>query len=423
MARSWIGPWVWDEAPGFTGWRKPALAVASLDLRSVPQCGAAGPTPSGLGLFVTPDAVDLGNDYTNLGTGDPRDRTLSPAQRTAWRTRLGLAETPAGPSLAAVLWQTMTSLADPIGDDRCPPIVPERQRMMSLWLGGVRVFEKRFRAADAEAVPVLDLLRRTYRRMRQDSLDAVSPPEHYRKYLGDLVRKYRLPYRQFQPGDVPDETPLTPETRLAETFNTANSTTLGPSYTWTEYVSNLTGNSFDVSSNRARAVISATAPTARAQADLSSTDHWCQLQYILAASPVGKIHQFGPAIRFGSGSNTCYVARAISASWIPVNGLYFTKCVNGTLTDLNAPSTNVDGTHTAMTQASGSTLITYLDGIRNASLTDTAITTGTRCGMFGYDGDSGAFGGAVGDDWVASDYGSPIFPRRPRHRANTLLRM
>lgn len=423
MARSWIGPWVWDETPGFTGWRKPTLAVASLDLRSVPQCAATGPTPSGLGLFVTANDADLGSDYTNLGTGDPRDRTLTPAQRTAWRTRFGLAETPAGPSLAAVLWQTMTALADPTGDDRCPPIVPERQRMLSLWLGGVRVFEKRFRAADAEAAPVLDLLRRTYRQMRQDSLDGISPETHYRKYLGDLVRKYRLPYRQFQPDDMPDETPLRPETRLAETFDKSNSTILGPTYGWTEYASASAGNSFNIISNMVRAFTSTTAPTARADSDLSSTDHWCQMLYQIAVSPASKIHQMGPSVRFSSSANTTYIARAITASWLPVNGLFITKCVAGTMTDLHSPAVNVDGAHTAIIQASGSTIVTHLDGARDTTITDTAITTGTRCGIFGYDGDAGASSGALGDNWIASDFAGPAFSRNRRHRANTLLRM
>lgn len=423
MARSWIGPWVWDETPGFTGWRKPALAVASLDLRSVPQCATVGPTPQGLGLFITPDAADLGSDYTNLGTGDPRNRTLTPAQRTAWRTRFGLAETPAGPSLAAVLWQTMTALADPTGDDRMPPIVPERQRRMSLWLGGTRIFEKRFRVADAEAVPVLDLLQRTYRQMRLDSLNGVSPPEHYRKYLGDLVRKYKLPYRQFQPADLPGESPLTPETRLAETFNTADSTTLGPAYTWTEYVNNTATNGFDIGSNKCRGIVASGNPCARAQADLSSTDHWCQVTYFLGTTSSTNIYQFGPSIRFSSSANTNYSARATSATGYGVNGLFISKTVTGTTTDLNSPNVNVDGTHNAIIQASGSTIVTHLDGARNTTITDTAITTGTRCGVFGYNNVPASLNNATGDDWIASDFTGPVFPRRPRHRANTLLRM
>ena len=100
--RYWVGPWVWGIAAGQSCWTAPAGALASLDLRSVPQCAAAV-APLGGGLFVTANATNLGAAYTSLGTeNDPRDLTMGPVARAAWAAWFGLPSTPAGPSLAAV---------------------------------------------------------------------------------------------------------------------------------------------------------------------------------------------------------------------------------------------------------------------------------------------------------------------------------
>jgi hypothetical protein len=100
------------------------------------------------------------------------------------------------------------------------------------------------------------------------------PPDHHQKMLGGLIRKYRTKdYRQFIPADLPDEGWLKPDTTITESFNTADSDTLGPDLSWTE----LAGD-WDIVTNAAQ--IAGSAANARADSALSSGNHYAQVKLL-----------------------------------------------------------------------------------------------------------------------------------------------
>lgn len=374
MARFWLGPWQWNAVEGDGFWSAPAQALASLDLRSIPDC-AARTTPSGFGLFVTANGVDLGSDYNNLGT--QWDASLTNQQRNRIASALLLPETPAATTLDALIWEALTIQADPIGDDRAKPIVPTTLRELELWFAGQRVRTKRFRFDDPEATPVQDLLRRAYRAHRLDSLEGRAPANLYKKILGFWVRKFGLSYRWFQPTDVPDEEPLEPETTFSESFNTSNGDTLGPDLTWTEV-----DGDWDIVSNAAELIsnFGSTARSARADSDLSSVDHYADVSLLQADNGTHP----GPCARFSSSANTFYAATWNGHNFAGTHTLY--KCVTGTLTSLGTSSQAYTLPMQLRCEANGSTIRQLLAvSTEKISVTDTSITTGTRCGIHGYD--------------------------------------
>jgi len=379
--RYWLGPWVWESKGITPHWRMPAGATSSIDLRSVQHCAIAGGAPQGVALFVSPDAANLGSDYTNLGT-DP-EAVLSGVRKSAIRTLLALPNNLAANTLHDAIWETLTIQSDPTGDDRAPPIVPTTGRRYELWLDGQLRKSIRFRGSELEAAPVLDMLKRQYRQHRLDSLDGKTPEILYRKILGYWVRKYGLDYRAFQPADLPDEKDLEPTTTITESFNTADSNTLGPDLTWTEVVGD-----FDVVSNTAKnGGAAGTQAVARAEHDLSSVDHYSQATTSIVSANLAVAECL---VRFSSSADTSYDGAhvfytTVSASAYTALG----KRVAGVETELASNTGALGSSIVLKTYASGSTIKLYADAAERSSVTDTAITTGTRCGLRIYKASTG----------------------------------
>jgi hypothetical protein len=369
--RYWLGPWVWRTPSGDDPyWGRPTGALSALDLRAIPH-QAQAVAAAGDGLFITADATDLGGDYTNLGrANDPRDLTLGAVARATWRDRFGLARTPSGPDLVSIVYEHLTVLSDPTGDLRPPPIVPTKRRRFELRFGNTLLRSVRFRDDLEELVPVLDLLRRVYRATREANQRGETPANHHKKLLGYWMRKYGLDYRQFIPNDLPNEGVLDPDTIHTESFNKADSDTLGPDLSWTE----LSGD-WDVVSNTARR--GSSAGLARANADVSGTDHYVQISVVARSSNNGQ----GVVARKDSTSTvTLYYAR-IQGSGVG-NSVELFKAVSGTLTELGSDSAvTVSLPDILKLECDGSTISTYWEGGLEHSLTDTAVTTGTRGGI------------------------------------------
>jgi hypothetical protein len=406
LSRFWLGPVIWSG----THWHSPAGVAGWIDLRSVAACAQRGGSPSGFGIFVTADGTDLGSSYENLGT-DPQSPWGASA-RARWKAALDMPQALQSNTLRGALWETLTIQSDPIGDYRVRPIMPTEVRQMECWLAGGLLQSKRFRVADPESTPVLDLLRRQYRKVRQDSLEGRCrnargqvDQRHYLKFLGYLERQYGIGYRAFQSANLPDEAPLTPETTLNETFNTADSTTLGPVYTWTEYTADVEIDRFEVAGNQVACdTLGGADQAARANADLSGANHYAQLN-VTALGAGGNNVWMGAAVRFSSSVHTCYFASIRQVN--DTNAIY--KIVAGVSTELGTPaSVTVSLPAIVKCQADGTTLKSYWDGAETESITDSAIdgvtVGGLRCGIQGFN----AFGdltNATGDSWEAADLG------------------
>lgn len=410
MARYWLGPWVWGAvfAGGSNGWKAPADAIASLDLRNDAQC-AGTVTPSGFGLFVTPNAIDLGSDYTNLGT-DPL-ATWTQQNLNRWKSALNLPSTLAASNLREVVWETLTIQSDPTGLDRARPIVPTAGRPdYELWLAGSLVKQKRFDLADSEATPLIDQLKRIYRQLRQDSLDGISLPDHYRKVLGHWVRKYRINYRNFQPADLPDEPDIEPTTTITESFNKADSDTLGPDLTWSE----LSGD-WDIVSNAARSPNGNTTNMAQAASDLSSSDHYAKVT--VAATTV---LDCAAAARCQSGPTTYIgIARTYGS-----NDFRLFKQVSGSFTQLGSTVSSITWAvnDTIKTKADGSSISGFRNEVSQVGpITDSTIASGTRCGIWCY-GVTGNVGDL--DNFEAADLAAAARSLvAPRPAMNTIMAM
>lgn len=390
MARYWLGPWVWESGI-MPCWRMPAGATSSIDLRSVQQCAVAGGAPQGVGLFVSPTLTNLGSDYTNLGT-DP-EAVLSGVQKSALRTLLALPNALAANTLHDAIWEALTIQSDPTGDDRAPPIVPTVGRRYELWLeGGLRKSIK-FRGDELEAAPVLDMLKRQYRQHRLDSIKGRTPAILYRKILGYWCRKYGLNYRAFQPADVPDEADIEPTTTITESFNTADSDTLGPDLSWTELAGDI-----DIVSNQARSTTIGSQVLARANSDLSSADHYSQA--VIGASSEAAAATTSTIARKDStatltfylfhndwGGNVCLLFKSVAGVYTQIGSSVATTLIAGT-------------TYTSRGTCNGSSMSHSIDGSNRYTYTDSAISSGTRCGIRG---DKTTSGYVYWDSFEAAD--------------------
>lgn len=392
MARYWIGAWAWiDSGNGGGYWQMPAGAQSALDLRSPVAC-ATPVTPTGVGLFVTPNATSLGAGYTNLGT-DPT-ALLTVGQRAALRTLLNLPRALSATDLQGILWEAMTAQADPDGTDRMLPLIPNGRRY-ELWLGGQRVRQVVLDSGDDAFLPFVLLLRRIYRQARQNSLDGLTPPNHYRKLLGYWVRKYGFHYRLFQPADVPDESDLPPETTISDNFNRADADALGTSsegWSWTEV-----GGDIDIVSNKAQGTPD-TPAYARAGSALSGNDNYAQC--VVTTSSTSSLRQGGPACRADSSAQTYYWASQ-SAGAGTTGTLRIYKAVSGTRTALGTGTTQTKSGDTKKIEANGSTITAYNNGVSAESLTDSSITSGVYSGLV-YERPNNL---VQCDDFVAADLG------------------
>jgi hypothetical protein len=362
--KHWLGPYVWNPADnGF--WEAPAGTLASLDLRSLPA-QAQAETPAGDGLFTLPNNQNPGNDYSHLLTGSP-DEGLTPRAKAILRSRLGLVHNFEGDSLTDCVWELLTTLADPEGLDRPKPLLPGIHRHFHLLMGGQQLRSRKFRPELPEAEPALAVLKKDYR-----ALVGQLPRDTVRKVLGYWVRKFGLPPGLFIPGDLPPETPLDPETTITESFNTANSDTLGPDLSWTE----LSGDA-DVVSNQCQVPSAASGALARADTDLSGTDHYAQFS-LVARGNAGTVGT-GPICRKDStGTLTYYHCRLLDSS----ANVQLYKIVANVFTQLGSNTgVSVGLPDTIKVQANGSTIECYYEGSSIISQTDTAITTGTRTGF------------------------------------------
>jgi hypothetical protein len=360
--RYWLGPWTWSEDV----WQPPAGCRGLIDLRPLPAQARAGGTPLGVGLFALDEAADPGPAHVSFGI-DP-GVPLTVFQRLAWEQRvLGAGRTLAASNLREALWESLTNQADPTGQDRPMPLVPNtRRRAWELRLAGQLWKARAFDSAAPEAPALQTLLQNTYRRLREDTLGGIHPADYHRKVLGGWVRKYALSYRWFQPADVPDEPPLDPETTYTDDFDTADSDTLGNLLTWTE-----TGGDFDNVSNQARGM--ADGAEVRAEHDLSGDDHYAQALAV-SGSALNCV-----CARFSASARTFYFTRADNVSG---GRAWILKSVSGTRSVL-ASTTGTGSPYgkTHRLECDGSELDFLQDGSSVLSTTDTSITGTTRGGL------------------------------------------
>lgn len=405
-----LGPWLWYEAED-GWWGPPAGCRGAIDLASHARILAATPgKPRGVGIFRC-ESIPADWEGVVLSGEDLRDTRPDGRMLEAWESFTGYP--PAGETLAECLWDHLTQGAGQADDgDRCGMLIPTQRRRLQLWLGGCLRDEPFDIRTHSLAPRLRECLSQQLSRLREEALagrlvspakGAVDPCYHRRiadalleKYAGSNSRAKAELFAAIKPSTWdPDEGPLAHATILTESFNKADSTTLGPDQTWTEVLGNL-----QVASNACTVVgASATECSGRVESDLSSTDVYCQ--GMLAVGTTQTNRYAGPSARYASGADTCYHARQLGGA--SGNGTFqLFKVIAGTSTALGSGSSRAQVAMKRL-ECSGTSIAIFSAGSLIETVVDTAIdgaiTGGRRAGLRLRDINSGF----TYDAWEAGD--------------------
>lgn len=183
---------------------------------------------------------------------------------------------------------------------------------------------------------------------------------------------------------------------ITESFNKADSVTLGPDLTWTE----VTGN-IDVVSNQAKLNAGGGFSSARAQVDLATANHYARGNNVVV--PTDNVHIY---VRFDTFANTAYLGLLASTG----GGLIY-KMVGGSFTALSSTVTGLATSSVSVTcSVNGSTVRHLHNGVEQLVVTDTSIFGNLRTGI-------GGFGiGSTIDSFEAGDLARALPFAPPRIR-------
>lgn len=343
----YLTPWTWDADPVMPHWHVPD-ATGLIDLRTISQMNKRGGAPEGFAFAEFDRQIDLrgaqylGNDFDALRND---------------------------------LWSRLTDQSDPIGQSAPSPLMPGRDMRMYLHMGGTRM-EKRLKPKLSPEWPfVLAGLHEEYKKIRAEAMGEGSmPSDHHRRVVDAWQEKYRVSdYREFIPAGYPDESPLPHRTKINESFNTADSDTLGPDLTWTE----LEGDT-DIVGNKARTALTGTWSSARADTDLSSSDHYSEIAMHLGASGTSA-QCMSTCRKDGTATITQYYGQAIGdGDW------FIGKRTAGAFASIAGPfSSAISLGDLNRLSVNGSSLSLQHNGSSIGGVTDTSITGNLRCGFSG----------------------------------------
>lgn len=173
-----------------------------------------------------------------------------------------------------------------------------------------------------------------------------------------------------------------PVSVATESFNKADSATLGPDQSWTEM-----GGSIDIVSNTAEVQTSGAEMLARMDANLGSANHYIEAVISQAPASFGTNHSnAGLIVRKDNTASTNYYMAEIAYGSSPNQNITIYKCTGGTYTTL------VNGTlgsapavpYTLRLEVEGTALRFKLNGATILSTTDATWATGNYVGLRSY---------------------------------------
>lgn len=430
-----IGPWQYRDDGTGPGWYAPAGAVPCPDLRALQDqalAGKYGDWPASLFLFSdgqTPPA-----EYDVLGSGRLDELRPGAAGLSAWETHFG--RRAAGETVADwIAWQ-LTDGSDPTGATPAPTAMPDSRRDFDLFLPlHSRVSRRRLRPdwSDPWASRVRDRVRADLVRLTRDLRDEAKAlrkleqaarkakqtdaadrlaaraakldgDQVARKFLGATARtlfgRWDDPRaRELVSADA-DFEPLKPETSYSDDFTRADGATIGNLLTWTE----VGGDYWSTASNTVRRTSTSTGSdgrTARAEHDFSSANHWASAA-ITTFTRTSSEARGGVVVRHST-SDTTYYCSFHSAG--TVNGQAIIKFVASAATVLTTyTSRTYSSPDTIYIESNGSTITDDWNPPGSArSVTDSAISTGTRAGLYAVSQGYGTTTDVRLDDFNAAD--------------------
>lgn len=414
----YLGPWVWQslEVDQEEGWIPPTGTVGSIDLRPLAtmiQKQTLGTKPWG---FFAVNGT-LPNPYELLGSGDMRDINLTNPMKNKIENFTGYR--PTGSKLVDAIWELLTVAADPDGIDGPKPIIQGTfDTPLELAIHGHSVVKKeKFKWGNHYHTDVLKTsIQRDFDKIFHEY--ELINPDVPRRYLSCLMRKYKIKeWQQFIPRKLLPhvEGPIRPHTVITESFNTADSDTLGPDLTWTE------SGDVDIVGNRARYMTLNATDRARADTDLSDIDQYSKnVAQVAGGTNTNTQTGVSAAVRKDStATNTSYFARRSKTS---ANNAQLYKIVSGTATQLGSNvSVSVTPPFTIRCECNANTIRCIIDSTTHITQTDTAISTGFRTEIRNFQGSSATR--AEIDDFEAGDLAGRIIYDRLNPLAKSRLRL
>ena len=378
-----ISQWEWIQDDGQFMWSAPFpdQLISCIDLRPHNAQATAGDLPQGFGLFVYKTDVSS-RGMLRIGTTD-LEETLSSGVRRDIGTRTGF--TVDSTRLKDLYWEFLLDKADVDSVSFSRPLMPTHDGVLSIeGVGNTKLTEK-----SRYWGKVLSAIHRIYEGVRTESRAGRVEEDLHRRLLGTWKLKFGIHnYEIFIPDHLPKERFLEPKTTITESFDTADSDTLGPDLTWTEVLGDI-----DIVSNEA-ATGTATLSRARAEHDLSSDDQ--RMQMFLTAATHNNTY-LSSFVRYSSTEDTCY--QGLHRNTIS-NKVVLQKIIAGVSTSLAlANDARPSIPFINYLQCNGSSLIYSTDNVERFSITDTSIIGNTRTG-FGF---LGRNTDERGDDFEAAD--------------------
>ena len=392
--RLYLGPFEWRERisgktglpspPGVFGWRMPVGAIQAIDFRGPQGIESPGSFSPAKALFVTPDSVVLASPFVQIAS-DPLEQ-LPPARRRALRDVFE-AGTSTATRLIELLHELSTSYTDLSRSIKCPPRIAGRDGRIKHVFAGAVVLNVPVGPGSPEWPGVVARHQAVYRQLRGDGSGIL-----HRKYLGSLIRKYRVSEAvgvgTFIPADLPTEEPLEPTTTLTESFP-GTSATLGGDQTWTE-VSGVWSNVAGVGSFETNELTS----FARCEGALSTDD--MRVTTTVTVEPIAPYG--GPMVRFAAAATTGYHHNSNRG----INDYYCTRVIADSGVDiiLSELEGSITLPATDKIEMDGDVVEIFEGANSRGSTTDTNISGNVRGGVGWYFGS----GTAVRfDNWQAED--------------------
>ena len=369
----YIAPgWVWntrdpDMQPGYWQMPRADIGLGVLDLRTLPQMGSPG-ILNGPCFAVLSERDDKVGEY--LGSWKESFRDGDETRLTVSRM-LGIDKIPSTiDNPMALLLYLLTREADPTGQTRWKPLRVGRRRQLRLRIAG-QEYTERVDEAHPTFTNTIEVFKTDYRRNKAEGI----PAGVFQRWTGSEVLKLygRLDAElaeQILPPEFSTEGLRVPETVLTETFP-GTSATLGGDQTWTE-VDGTWANSGGVGTHNSNSTLD----DARLEADLSSDDHYVQVDIISLSNP----GWLGPAARFAPAARDYYVTFPYTAD----NKQHLRKVINAVETDIaTAVAITISLTETYKIQCGDDDIIRgYQAGVeRITSSTETSITGNLRIGV------------------------------------------
>jgi len=396
----YLGKWVWFEDKVMPHWQAPysEYKTGNIDLRSLPQSGKKGGTPEGYAIFSYSQKI---NDSKLDYLGSDVDAVVSKTIKDTLKNKLGISSNFTKTTFKDILWEILTTKADPTGQTRAKPLMPNHKGKIKLNLAKETIKEIALVPfVSPEWENVLAVVHLDYKKML-----LTETHEKVAKVLDAWEDKYGVSYETFIPEDATIKLASLPhETTYTDDFNCADNWTRDCDLDWTA-----THDTCRIKDNQGATDRTGRTTRCRAEEDTSSDDMYALYDGITLTN-ASSFCQGGVQIRMeASGNFDGMLLHIVNNSAGDTVQIY--KQVNDSFTSLASATTPTVPTTEEKWyfEGDGSDFSGEQEDIEIVSVTDTSITGNTRGGDRSYRQNST---NVVYDNFEVGDLGGAPSRRR-----------